>query len=255
MSEKARLNALLLARIEELAKHLFPNGRKQGRSWRLGSLDINLKSGFWGDWDGSTTSMSKNLIDLWIYAMHVDFVTALDEIRAWLGTGGYVPELTRDIVTSSESENKLVLPLLKKPPSFELSQLSEVRAIPIQALMIAVQRGLLWTYWDSADKAKAWLITDSHRVSAVGRRLDGKPWKNGKKSKTLYRSWGAWPIGIQDAAAYPAIALVEGSPDFLALFAYALEFGVVDKICPVCMAGCAMTMLLVSQPPNAGLRN
>jgi len=50
--QKARVNALLLERIETLVRHLFPSGKKAGHSWRVGSLDVNLQSGLWGDWDG-----------------------------------------------------------------------------------------------------------------------------------------------------------------------------------------------------------
>jgi hypothetical protein len=82
--EKTQVNAMLLARIESLAQYLFPDAEKKQRSWRVGSLDINLRTGMWGDWDGGTESMSRNLIDLWIYATHSNFVTAISEIRNWL---------------------------------------------------------------------------------------------------------------------------------------------------------------------------
>jgi hypothetical protein len=67
-----RLNALLLQRIESLVRYLYPDGRREGHSWRVGSFDINLRTGLWGDWDGSTDSMSRNLFDLWMYATQHD---------------------------------------------------------------------------------------------------------------------------------------------------------------------------------------
>src|SRR5262249_54168695 len=143
-----QLNALLLYRIDDLAKHLYPNGHEEGRSWRVGSLDINLKTGMWGDWDGSTKSHSRNLIDLWIYAAQCDFKTALDEIRKWLA----IPKTgwnSQTAVREGESEARkklLLLPLLEKPTASELSQLSSQRSIAIEALQIAVERGFLWTY-------------------------------------------------------------------------------------------------------------
>jgi hypothetical protein len=175
MIDKVHLNAQLLARIRELCEYLFPNGRRSGRSWRLGSLDINLRSGFWGDWDGSTTSMSRNLIDLWLYAQHVDFVTGVNQIQEWLG--GSSMRAIPYIVRKSDAERKLELPVLAEPSRSELRRLAELRQLPIQGLFIAVSRGFLWTYWDPFERTRCWLITDTPRKSAVARRLDGTPWE------------------------------------------------------------------------------
>ena len=187
------LNALLLYRIDELVRYLYPNGHKKGKSWRVGSLDINLKTGMWGDWDGSTKSHSRNLIDLWIYAAQCDFKTALDEIRKWLA----IPKaewISQTAVREEEPEadkKRLLLPLLEKPTVSELSKLSSQRSIPIEALQIAVERGFLWTYTARDERARAWILTDSTRKNAVGRRLDGNMWKStGRKSKTLSGAWG-----------------------------------------------------------------
>lgn len=244
------LNARLLERIESLAAYLFPEGKKVGHSWRLGSLDINLRTGMWGDWDGTTESMSRNLVDLWIHATHVDFKTAISEITRWLG----IPETashpsSQGRITRScepEQEKRLVLPHLNKPRRSELHELSARRLIPIEALEIAVNRGFLWAYTDHYEKVRAWLLTDSARKSAVGRRLDGQPWQapwaKGAKSKSLKGSWGHWPIGIREARNFSAIGLVEGTPDFLALIAHALVFGGAERVAPVCMAGAQMSI-------------
>jgi hypothetical protein len=239
-----RLNALLLERIESLVRHLYPDGHKEGRSWRVGSFDINLRTGLWGDWDGSTDSMSRNLFDLWAYATQHDFKTVLQEITSWLG----VSEEERDSGTAirekePEPTKQLVLPLLEKPTTSELASLSNQRSIAIEPLHIAVARGFLWTYADRTENVRAWLLTDSARKLAIARRLDGTPWaKTGKKSWTLPNSWGHWPIGIREAQAYPAIGLVEGTPDFLALIAQAWASGVEHLVAPVCMAGAQMSI-------------
>jgi len=238
-----QLNALLLSRIDDLARHLYPNGHKEGKSWRVGSLDINLKTGMWGDWDGSTKSHSRNLIDLWIYAAQCDFKTAVDEIRKWLA----VPKTewnSQTAVREEESEagkKRLLLPLLEKPTASELSMLSSQRSIAIEALQIAVERGFLWTYTGRDENARAWILTDSARKNAVGRRLDGNVWKStGRKSKTLSGAWGNWPIGIMEAGDYPAIGLAEGTPDFLSVIAHARACGVEHLVAPVCLSGAAM---------------
>ena len=71
-------------------------------------------------------------------------------------------------------------------------------------------------------------MTDRTRYVAEARRLDGRPWEHidGAKSYTLPRgSKGrkCWPLGIVEAEKYPAIALVEGAPDFLAAFHWIYE--------------------------------
>jgi hypothetical protein len=172
-----RLNALLLQRIESLVRYLYPDGRREGHSWRVGSFDINLRTGLWGDWDGSTDSMSRNLFDLWMYATQHDFKTVLEEVQNWLG----VPEEQQNVGTAvrekeSEPAKNLVLPLLEKPTASELSSLSHQRSIALEPLQIAVARGFLWTYRDRAEKVRAWLLTDSARKLAIARRLDGIPW-------------------------------------------------------------------------------
>ena len=239
-----RLNALLLERIESLVRHLYPDGRKEGHSWRVGSFDINLRTGLWGDWDGSTDSMSRNLFDLWMYATHHDFKTVLQEVRTWLGVHEDERNLGTDVREKEpEPAKKLVLPLLEKPTVAELSRLSSQRSIALEPLQIAAQRGFLWTYTDRAENVRAWLLTDSARKLAIARRLDGIPWaKINAKSWTLPNSWGHWPIGIMEAQAYPAIGLVEGTPDFLALIAQAWTSQVQNLVAPVCMSGAAMSI-------------
>jgi hypothetical protein len=54
-------------------------------------------------------------------------------------------------------------------------------------------------------------------------RLDGQEWEHiGAKAWTLPGSWASRPIGITEAQPFPAIALCEGGPDFLAAHYLAL---------------------------------
>jgi hypothetical protein len=256
---KTRLNGLLFERIECLVQYLYPQGHRQGHSWRYGSMDINLKTAWWGDFDGSTPSMSTNLIDLWIHVTGSDFKTAIREIIVWLGMPeSELPPAYGQRLTNPEPERKLILPPIDRPSQPEIRQISTIRAIPARALELAVRRQHLWAYWDRWDKARAWLLTDSARKSAVARRLDGLPWQapwaKGAKSKTLKGSWGKWPIGLPEAASYPAVAIMEGAPNFLALLEFAIEAGVSDYVAPIAMAGATMPIPESQLPRLRGKR-
>jgi hypothetical protein len=241
--DRRNINEQLRARIEPLAQHLFPppEGHRVGNSWRAeGALDINLRTGLWGSWSGGTARMSRNLIDLWLFARKVDFKTAIGEICSWLGmTGsGYVVPIIQS--PDEEPARKLYLPSIQKPTDHDLRRLSGLRAIKIPALRLAAERGFLWCF-DDPGNGRAWLITDQARKSAIARRLDAQPWARIKaKSKTLKGSWGSWPIGTLEAKAFPNIALIEGGPDFLAAFQLICDAGAEDTVTPVLMTGATM---------------
>lgn len=68
------LKSAMRARALDIAMHLFPHGRREGRSWRIGDvtgaegrkLDIvvtGIKSGIWKDW--SNAEEKNSLLDLW----------------------------------------------------------------------------------------------------------------------------------------------------------------------------------------------
>jgi hypothetical protein len=242
MIDKKDVQSLMRERLESLARYLFPQGRKIGHSWRVGSLDVNLRTGMWGDWDGSTKRMSKNLIDLWIYATDTDFKTAIVEIQQWLGIiAGAVPSPAKSYSKPVDEPKRAHLPLIEKPAVRELLQLSELRSIAFKPLQLAVDREFLWIC--TLEGKRSWLLTDQTRKLAIARRLDGKNWESiDAKSKTLYGSWGSWPLGIIEAKGYPLIALVEGGPDFLAVIAHAWASGVETNVAPVCMAGGQMAI-------------
>lgn len=118
----------------------------------------------------------------------------------------------------------------------EIETIAKLRGLSVEGVALAVERGLL--YCAESREGRAWILTDSRRVSAQARRLDGQPWERIRaKAWTLPGSEAAWPIGLPEAAAYPGIALVEGGPDLLAALHLAVTQGTADRMAPVVMLG------------------
>jgi len=95
MSDVKRIKELLRERVAELAPHLFPNGKKKGNHWCVGSIEgepgksfdiciVGEKAGLWGDF-AESAKHSRSLLDLWMHARKVDFKTALHDAADWLG--------------------------------------------------------------------------------------------------------------------------------------------------------------------------
>jgi hypothetical protein len=144
----------------------------------------------------------------------------------------------------------------------DLVQISELRSIPLEGLSLARDRKFLFAYQDPY-QGRCWLITDDARRSAICRRLDGKRFhyreaEEGKKEGPKSRNWkgseGNWPIGIAQASGFPAIALCEGAPDFLAAFALAYAGAVESLVAPVCMTGSSCHIHADALPQFRGKR-
>jgi hypothetical protein len=92
MIDVAQINEKALPRFEELASHLFPDGRRQGCRWLAGSADgepgnsfsINQQTGVFGDF-AAGDKMKRGAIALWMESRNVDFLTAVRELTEWLG--------------------------------------------------------------------------------------------------------------------------------------------------------------------------
>jgi hypothetical protein len=136
-----------------------------------------------------------------------------------------------------------VHPTLKTLSNDELRELSERRSIAVEALKIASDRKFLLCKPAFLSSDVAWVITDKTRHCYLARRLDGEPWDHllsKPKAYVLPGGQASWPIGIREAAGYPAIALCEGGPDFLSAFACAWADEVEDLVAPVCMSSASV---------------
>jgi hypothetical protein len=123
-----------------------------------------------------------------------------------------------------------------KPAGWDdCARIAEIRGLDPQALKIAADAGVLFTAlcWGR----EAFLVTDSSRLNAKARRLDGQPWPGGVKSRNLPGSLNGHPIGITESIEKPGIALLEGEGDFLAAWHCLYLLGGEKSVTPVCLGG------------------
>jgi len=115
----------------------------------------------------------------------------------------------------------------------ELATLASDREIDVGGCRLAQARGLL-RFLDHREGV-AWVVTDSIRENAVARLLGGRLWANGAKAKNLPDSRAKRPIGIFETIGFENVTIVEGGPDALAAFHFALKAGTEDIVGVVCM--------------------
>ncbi len=161
---------------------------------------------------------------------------------------------------TADAKSKPVFPDFIKGTAADFKQLASRRNISREGLEWAGERGLLW--FAMLKDCPAWIVTDSARVNAQARRMDGQTWEHigGKKAWTLPGAWASWPIGITEAQPFPAIALCEGGPDFLAahylaLWEQASHHAKRDAQCaPVAMLGASQRIHADALPLFTGKR-
>jgi CHC2-type zinc finger protein len=123
---------------------------------------------------------------------------------------------------------------LRKATRAELQQIADSRNIDLRAVESAQDLGTLRV--GEVCGYPSWVLLDASGLCAEARRLNRKPYPaiaNGKvalgerKAHTLRGSRKDWPVGIVPAAEYrkgfESILLVEGGPDYLAAFHFALR--------------------------------
>ena len=110
----------LIRRVEEFARYVFPDGKRVGNHWCVGSIAgepgqsfkiclTGEKIGLWGDF-AESQKHHRSLVDLLMEKRGVDFKTALHECADWLG-------VTVDSAssTSDNGHDRKAAP----PPSFD----------------------------------------------------------------------------------------------------------------------------------------
>ncbi len=146
------------------------------------------------------------------------------------------------------------LPVLEKCEAAELRSLAISRNVSFEAVQMASDRGLLHfcRLTDGPVLVRSWVLCDQTRRNAQARRLDGRRWQHRwdpdakdwivvdpqqqKKVRGFRGNQAAWPVGIEEARDYPAIAIVEGV-DLLAAFHFIHAEEREDHVAPVAILG------------------
>ncbi len=183
------------------------------------SFSVNADGTLWNDF---ATGEAGDAVD---FFQRASGLPQKDACRKFIELAGGqftpAPYAARPQSAPAEAKPKPVFPDFKNGTADEIQHLASLRKIGREGIEWASERGLLW--FATLKDCPAWVVTDSARVNSQARRMDGQQWKHvGAKAWTLPGAWASWPIGIMEAKDFPAIALCEGGPDFLAAHYLAL---------------------------------
>ena len=197
-------------------------------------------------------------VDFLARALNLSNEDACRKLIELAGVIPHIPHFPREEKHADGAEEKAKKrrqwPLFEAPAGAEIKVIAELRGLSIEGVSLAADRGLLRCA--NSREGQAWIITDSRRVNAQARRLDGQTWTHigGKKAWTLPGSEAKWPVGLREASSFPAIALVEGSADLIAAFHLAWCAGVEGQVAPVAILGASNALPEDTFPYFAGKR-
>jgi hypothetical protein len=256
---KSRLN------IHALWKHFGFEGEPKASCrcpWREDnspSFSVNTHGILWNDF---ATGEAGDAVD---FFQRASGLSQKDACRKFIELAGrrisFAPPAARPHAQAAEAKRKPVFPDFSAGTPADIQHLSSRRKIPREGLDFAIERGLL--RFALLKNCRAWIVTDSARVNAQARRMDGQGWNHlpdCPKAYTLPGSWASWPLGITEAGPFPAIALCEGGPDFLAAHYLALSEQAThpakrDVSCsPVMLAGASQRIHAGALPMFTGKR-
>ena len=254
---KTRLN------IQGLWRHFSFEGEPKASChcpWREDhkpSFSVNPDGTLWNDF---ATGEGGDVVD---FLQRASGLSKTDACRKFIELAGgrftSAPDTARPQCKPAAARPKAVFPGFTDGTPADIQYLASLRKIGREGIEFARERGLL--RFGILKDLPAWVVTDAAGVNAQARRTDGQQWEHIRaKAWTLPGSWASWPIGIMEAQPFPAIALCEGGPDFLAahylaLWEQASHPSKRDASCvPVAMLGASQRIHADALPLFAGKR-
>jgi len=236
--------------IYELGQILFPEWRPGSpchspfRQDHKPSFSVYDKGSRWKDFG---TGESGDVVSFYALARGLEMAKALQEFVE-LANGRTTAGPVAPVIwaTPDHPKRKPNTARFRQGMRAELEQVAASRNLDVRAVELAERMGTL--RFGLVARYPSWVLTDQSGLCAEGRRLDGKPYPavttrrcqlGERKAHTIRYSRKAWPVGILPASEYrnfEVIALVEGSPDYLAVLHFQLLQGK-SGILPVAMLG------------------
>jgi len=151
---------LLAQRAEEVARHLLPNGKREGNEWRVGntngesgrSLGVRLqgeKAGIWADF---ASGDGGDLLDLWAVTRNLTLLEAKNEAAAFLGISAPVFEAHRPFKFARPSQKNLtILPMASAVMEYLVNE-RKLTPETINAFKVSQHdREIVFPYWRNGD--------------------------------------------------------------------------------------------------------
>lgn len=163
-----------------------------------------------------------------------------------------VPQIPRQEKRETEAEAKARKragwPTFDIPTSAEIRQIAGLRGLSPGGVKLAATRGLLRTC--DTRGARAWAASDSARVNARVRRMDGAKWYGEHKSMPPEGGGtvNAWPVGARESVPFQAVVLVEGEGDVLAAHHLLWVAGIEDVVAVVGVLGAGSRISMDALP-------
>jgi hypothetical protein len=167
--------------------------------------------------------------------------------------GGIEQPISRDPVRvpgnkRGEQLTPLNLDFLERGTNDDICQLACLRSLGVEGLTLAQNDGVL--RFANLRRHRAWVITDTARVVAQARRLDGGRWEHldeAPKAWTLRGGRVSWPVNALTVPDRPKVILIEGGADLLSAY-HLLWCEDRHDITPVAMLGSGTSIHPVALP-------